>query len=175
VNADQLTLIRILCIFPIIFFLWNNKRPDIAFWFFAFGAFLDLIDGPIARARKKETDMGKMLDPFADKMLLGGALLAIFLSQGPSFLSPLLFWSIILFEFILIVLTLIGKSMLEQKGFKRRLGANLWGKWKFFLQSIGISLLLLQQPFWAQLFLWPSIILAIASIVGHLTFKSPDQ
>ena len=175
VNADQLTLIRILCIFPIIFFLWNNKRPDIAFWFFVFGALLDLIDGPIARTRKKETDMGKTLDPFADKILAGGALLGIFLSQGPSFLSPLLFWSIIVFEFILIVLTLIGKSMLEQKGFKRRLGANLWGKWKFFLQAIGISLLLLQKPFWAQLFLWPSVILAIVSIVGHLTFKSPDQ
>lgn len=174
VNADQLTLIRILCIFPIIFFLWN-KRPDIAFWFFIFGAFLDLIDGPIARLRKKETDTGKILDPFADKVLAGIALFGIFLSQGPSFLSPLLFWSIIAFEFILIVLTLIGKSMLEQEGFKRKMGANLWGKWKFFLQTVGISLLLLGKPFWAQLILWPSVILAIASIVGHLTFKSPEQ
>ena len=83
-NADQLTLIRILCIFPVIFFLWN-KRPDIAFWVFIFGAFLDLIDGPIARLRKKETEAGKILDPFADKMLVGGALLGIFFSQGLSF------------------------------------------------------------------------------------------
>ncbi|MDP3052371.1 MAG: CDP-alcohol phosphatidyltransferase family protein [bacterium] len=173
-NADQLTLIRILCIFPIIFFLWN-KRPDIAFWFFIFGAFLDLIDGPIARVRKKETDAGKILDPFADKVLAGVALFGIFLSQGPSFLSPLLFWLIIAFEFTLIVLTLIGKAMLEQKGFKRKLGANLWGKWKFFLQTIGISLLLLQRPFWAQIILWPSVVLAIASIIGHLAFKATSE
>ncbi len=173
INADQLTLIRILCIFPIIFFLWN-KRPNIAFWVFIFGAFLDLIDGPIARARKKETDAGKTLDPFADKMLTGAALLGIFLSQGPSYLSPLLFWSIISCELILVFLLIIGKVMMAQAGIKQRLGANLWGKWKFFLQSIGISLLLLQNPLWAQLILWPSVVLAIASIVGHLTFKPPE-
>jgi len=172
-NADQLTLIRILCIFPVVFFLLN-KRPIIAFWFFIFGTFLDLIDGPIARLRKKETEMGKMLDPFADKVLAGITLLVIFVSQSPSSLSPLLFWLIIAFDFILIFLGLIGKAIFVQTGFKRKIGANLWGKWKFFLQTIGISLLLLQKPFWAQLFLWPSIILALASIIGHLTFKGPE-
>lgn len=172
-NADQLTLIRILCIFPVVFFLLN-KEPITAFWFFIFGAFLDLIDGPIARLRKKETEIGKVLDPFADKVLAGITLLVIYVSQGSSFLPALLFWSIIVLDFILIFLGLIGKAMLAQTGLKRKLGANLWGKWKFFLQTIGVSLLLLQKPFWAQLILWPSAILAVASIIGHLTFKSPD-
>jgi CDP-diacylglycerol--glycerol-3-phosphate 3-phosphatidyltransferase len=171
-NADQLTLIRILCIFPIIFFLLN-KRPIIAFWFFIFGAFLDLIDGPVARLKKKETDIGKILDPFADKVLVGITLLMIFLSQA-DFLSPLLFWSILGFDFALIFLWLIGKAILTQSDIKRRLGANLWGKWKFFLQTIGVSFLLLQKPFWAQLILWSSVVLAVASIIGHLTFKSPE-
>lgn len=172
-NADQLTLIRILCIFPIVYFLLKKNLVS-AFWFFAFGAFLDLIDGPIARLRKKETETGKILDPFADKVLSGITLFLIFFNQENPFLSSFLFWSIIVFEAILVFLLLIGKEMLTQNGFKKRLGANLWGKWKFFLQAVGISLLLLEKPFWAQLFLWPSVILAIASIVGHLTFKGPD-
>jgi CDP-diacylglycerol--glycerol-3-phosphate 3-phosphatidyltransferase len=173
-NADQLTLIRILFIFPILFFLLS-KKWEVAFWCFIVGAFLDLIDGPLARLRKKETDAGKILDPFADKMLLGAALLGISLSQGLSFFPPLLFWSVVSCEVILVALLIIGKAMMTQKGIKRRLGANLWGKWKFFFQAIGISLLLLEKPFWAQLFLWPSVVLAIASIIGHLTFKPSSE
>jgi len=172
-NADQLTIIRILCIFPIIFFLLE-KKPLTAFWFFIFGAFLDLIDGPLARLRKNETEFGKFLDPFADKVLAGTTLLIIFVIQGPLFFPPFLFWLIIVLDFILTFLGLMGKVMSAQTGFKRRLGANLWGKWKFFLQTIGICLLLLGKPFLSQWFLWPSVILAIASIIGHLTFKNPE-
>ncbi|MEK7574300.1 MAG: CDP-alcohol phosphatidyltransferase family protein [Patescibacteria group bacterium] len=172
-NADQLTLVRILCVLPVIFFILNGKLA-FALGFFVFGAFLDLIDGPFARVRKKETEIGKILDPFADKLLVAGALMALFY-KSPSLLSPLLFWSILVLESILIILTLIGKTMLKQEGFRKRLGANLWGKWKFFLHSISIPLLFLEQSFLAQIILWPSVILAIVSIIGHFTFKAPKQ
>ena len=164
-NPNQLTLIRILCVLPVIFLILNEKRA-IALVFFIFGVFLDLIDGPLARTRKKETDIGKILDPLADKLLV---------YKSPSLLSPLLFWSILVFESFLVILLIIGKAMLAQSGIKKRLGANLWGKWKTFLQSIGISLLFLGQPFWAKIILWPSVILAIASIIGYLAFKAPEQ
>lgn len=172
-NPNQLTLIRILCVLPVIFLILNERRA-IALGFFIFGVFLDLIDGPLARTRKKETDIGKILDPLADKLLVAGTLIAL-LYKSPSLLSPLLFWSILVFESFLIILLIIGKAMLAQSGIKKRLGANLWGKWKTFLQSIGISLLFLDQPFWAKIILWPSVVLAIASIVGHFTFKAPEQ
>ncbi len=173
-NADQLTIIRILCIFPVLFFLLIKKEPAIALGIFIFGAFLDLIDGPIARLRKKETEIGKILDAVADKVLALTTLFAVVAVQGLSFLSPLLFYLIIALDLTLAILAVIGKAMLSQSGIKRRLGANLWGKWKFFLQTIGVSLLLLQQPFWAQVVLWPSVALAIASIIGHLVFKTPE-
>jgi len=172
-NPNQLTLIRILCVLPVIFLILNEKRA-IALVFFIFGVFLDLIDGPLARTRKKETDIGKILDPLADKLLVAGALMAL-LYKSPSLLPLSLFWSILVFESFLVILLIIGKAMLAQSGIKKRLGANLWGKWKTFLQSIGISLLFLEQPFWAKIILWPSVILAIASIIGYLAFKAPEQ
>lgn len=172
-NANQLTLVRILCVLPVIFLILNERRA-IALGFFIFGVFLDLIDGPLARIRKKETDIGKILDPLADKLLVAGTLIAL-LYKSPSLLPPLFFWSILVFESFLIILLIIGKVMLAQSGIKKRLGANLWGKWKTFLHSIGIPLLFLEQPFWAKIILWPSIILAIASIIGYLAFKAPEQ
>lgn len=172
INADHLTLLRILCTVPVIFFFLTGKEIA-AFWWFAFGAFLDLIDGPIARLQKKESDVGKVIDPLADKILIIITLVIIFIKKGSSFLSPLLLSLMLLFESILFMMG--GKAIRARAGLKQKLGANLWGKWKFFFQAIGVSLLILQKPFWAQLILWPAVILAVASIIDHLTSKTPEQ
>lgn len=56
--------------------------------FFAFALYLitaisDHIDGKIARARGLITDLGKVLDPLADKLLLVGCFVPMFLMQAP--------------------------------------------------------------------------------------------
>lgn len=56
--------------------------------FFAFALYLitaisDHIDGKIARARGLITDLGKVLDPLADKLLLVGCFVPMFLLQAP--------------------------------------------------------------------------------------------
>jgi CDP-diacylglycerol--glycerol-3-phosphate 3-phosphatidyltransferase len=50
-----------------------------AFALFLVAAITDYIDGYLARSRKQETDLGRMLDPFADKALLVGTLVPMFL------------------------------------------------------------------------------------------------
>lgn len=62
--------------------------------FFAFALYLvtaisDHIDGKIARARGLITDLGKVLDPLADKLLLVGCFVPMFLLQAPA-ADPLL-------------------------------------------------------------------------------------
>jgi CDP-diacylglycerol--glycerol-3-phosphate 3-phosphatidyltransferase len=171
-NADRVTLIRIVCAFPVIFFLLN-KRPNIAFWFFILGASSDFFDGRIARARKKETDIGKILDALADKILVGVTLLLVVFTspRPPLIISPLLLSLILVFD---VVLAFMGsKAMFSRTGLKGRLGSNFWGKCKFLFQAVGISLLLLQKPFLAQISLWVSVPFAIFSIIGHLVFKTP--
>ena len=44
----------------------------IAFVLFVFAAVSDYADGVLARSRKQETNLGKLLDPLADKLLLVG-------------------------------------------------------------------------------------------------------
>lgn len=42
----------------------------VAFVLFTIAAVTDYVDGHLARSRKEETDLGRMLDPLADKLLL---------------------------------------------------------------------------------------------------------
>jgi CDP-diacylglycerol---glycerol-3-phosphate 3-phosphatidyltransferase len=50
-----------------------------AFVLFALAAITDYIDGYLARSRKQETDLGRLLDPLADKLLLVGTFVPMYL------------------------------------------------------------------------------------------------
>lgn len=57
----------------------------LAFLVFLVAAFSDLWDGHLARSRGLVTDLGKLLDPLADKLLLAATLLPFYLlSRGPA-------------------------------------------------------------------------------------------
>ena len=49
---------------------------------FVVAAVSDYADGVLARSRKQETDLGRLLDPAADKLLLVGTLVPMFLLVG---------------------------------------------------------------------------------------------
>ncbi len=51
----------------------------VAFVLFTIAAVTDYIDGHLARSRKEETDLGRMLDPLADKLLLFGTFIPMYL------------------------------------------------------------------------------------------------
>ena len=55
-----------------------------AFILFTAAAITDFIDGHLARSRKQETDFGRMLDPLADKLLLVGTFVPMYV-LAPSF------------------------------------------------------------------------------------------
>ena len=56
----------------------------IAFVLFTLAAVTDYVDGMLARSRKQETDLGRLLDPLADKLLLIGTFVPMYL-LAPSF------------------------------------------------------------------------------------------
>jgi len=75
-----LTLARI-ALSPVIALLpfiagWQPKL--IAFIIFIIAAVSDIYDGHLARSRNEVTDLGKMLDPIADKLLLFATLIPIY-------------------------------------------------------------------------------------------------
>lgn len=50
-----------------------------AFILFIIAAVTDYVDGYLARSRKEETDLGRLLDPLADKLLLVATLIPMYL------------------------------------------------------------------------------------------------
>ena len=65
----------------------------VAFGLFLMAAITDYIDGHLARSRKEETDLGRLLDPLADKLLLVGTFVPMYLLGRPEgtfpFITPL--------------------------------------------------------------------------------------
>ena len=67
-----ITLVRI-CFTPVIAllpFIEGYWPKLIAFFIFLAAAISDVYDGHLARRRNEVTDLGKLLDPLADKLLL---------------------------------------------------------------------------------------------------------
>ena len=83
--ANYITLVRIL-LAPLFVGLVVYTTPDsisfryIALAVFCFAAFTDAVDGAIARLLKQKSELGKFLDPFADKLLLVSAFLSLYFS-----------------------------------------------------------------------------------------------
>ena len=76
-NKITLTRILMIPIFVAIFFLDIPFAFGIAAIVFALAACTDFIDGHIARSRGLVTNLGKFLDPIADKVLVSTAMLLI--------------------------------------------------------------------------------------------------
>jgi CDP-diacylglycerol--glycerol-3-phosphate 3-phosphatidyltransferase len=55
-----------------------------AFVLFIVAAVSDYVDGHLARSRKQETDLGRLLDPLADKLLLVGTFVPMYMLMRPS-------------------------------------------------------------------------------------------
>ncbi|MCC6767052.1 MAG: CDP-alcohol phosphatidyltransferase family protein [Deltaproteobacteria bacterium] len=66
---NVLTLVRILTI-PAFLILLTNGRPGMALAVFVAGGITDALDGAIARLTNTKTELGAILDPLADKLLL---------------------------------------------------------------------------------------------------------
>lgn len=79
-TPNKLSILRI-CLVPVMmfFYLQNffNYGKVIALCIFIIAALTDMLDGQIARKHNMVTDLGKLLDPIADKILVLAGLLLI--------------------------------------------------------------------------------------------------
>ncbi len=162
--ANKVTILRILLIPIFMFFLLetNNSYTKLfASIIFVVAAITDSLDGYLARSRKLVTNLGKFLDPLADKLLITAALVSLVeLNRLTSWIAMIIIGR----EFIVTGLRMIAAA----EGVV--ISANLWGKAKTISQIVAIVLLLMDNyPFsiWNipidQIALWIAVILTIYS------------
>jgi len=149
---NKLTLTRIILVPFFLAAYMLNPYGDywiyIATGVFALAALTDMLDGRIARKRNLVTDLGKLLDPIADKLLISSALFIV-LGYGllPSFLGA---WAIP--AAIIITVFCIGRdfavSALRQIAASKKIviAADIWGKLKMVFQVAALFILLPAKP-----------------------------
>ncbi|MFF1573293.1 CDP-diacylglycerol--glycerol-3-phosphate 3-phosphatidyltransferase [Leifsonia sp. NPDC058292] len=96
----------------------------------------DGVDGAIARRNNLVTELGKLLDPIADKVLTGGALIAL------SILGELPWWVTVVILVREVGITVYRFVVIKQGV----IAASRGGKLKTIVQSVAISLALF--PLW---------------------------
>jgi cardiolipin synthase len=133
-----LTLSRIAAI-PLLVVLVaiNTPAGDLAACLlFSAAAITDYFDGKLARSRRQQSDLGRMLDPIADKLLVGAALMML---VGQNRLSALA-----LYPAIVIMLREILVSGLREylAGIRIGMPVTRLAKWKTGFQMGALGTLL---------------------------------
>lgn len=180
---NRLTIGRILLVGPFIVCLLNQDKPGagwlrwVAIGVFALMALSDLLDGYLARRLNDESDLGKFLDPLADKLLITTAVLALCIvgvrdeANGSALFLPN--W---------VVVAVLGKDVLVCTGFAvlylstghASIEPRLLGKWCTTVQLLLVlaMLLWLNLPGWLSRLpevLWfGATILSAAAAVDYL-------
>lgn len=145
---NLITLGRILAL-PLFLALLYFTPPVWAAVCFLLLALTDAVDGILARALGEVTDLGKFLDPLADKVIVISALIALVeLRNIPA----------------LPVILIVARDLIVSVG--RTTGASLWGKIKTVVQVVAVLMLIMNWPF-SLMVLWFAVFLTLISGVDY--------
>lgn len=150
---------------PFVSYLFAAEQYNFGLILFLISAFSDAVDGSMARTRDRITEWGKTFDPLADKLLIGTAAF-ILVSK---FLNPYLAATIISIEFFI-----IASAYYRKKIYGVPIEAELSGKIKMVLQSLGVASVLVgalsgisQFFIIAYYLMYLAIVFAIISLVVY--------
>ncbi len=149
---NLITLLRIAAC-PAIVWLALSRDPTMGLWAFVLfvaAALSDLWDGYLARKNQQITDVGKLLDPLADKLLLASTFVPFYLiSHRPGDQWPLPWWGALP---LWVMIVIFGREvfMTVFRGYAARRGvviaAGKSGKYKAFVQNLFCGAVLLWYP-----------------------------
>ncbi|NQU95254.1 MAG: CDP-alcohol phosphatidyltransferase family protein [Candidatus Omnitrophica bacterium] len=139
--ANKITILRILLIPLFIAFVLYSKW-ELALLIFMIAALTDAIDGYIARALKQRTELGKILDPIADKLLILSAFICLSVSKAlPLTLKPPIYVPIIIISRDAIIV--LGAILIHHTKGKLNIVPTIISKITTFLQMATVISILL--------------------------------
>ncbi len=166
---NRITLSRLFL--AIVFFVFLTYRCfNVALAIFFVAVATDWLDGYLARKWELSTDLGRLVDPFVDKVIICGTFI-IFVQVAKEIITPWMVITIVAREFL--VSSIRGFS--ESKGVK--FASNIWGKTKMFIQSWTICALLIyyahfENTGWAEnvvsVFMWITVVVTIGSGITYV-------
>lgn len=140
----------------------NQNMRYVAAALFIIASLTDMLDGKIARKYNLVTNLGKFMDPLADKLLVCSALICMIeLRELPA-------WMVIIIisrEFIISGFRLVASD----NGVV--IAASYWGKFKTTFQMIGVVLLIFNIPALSTLttiIVWIALALTVISLVDYI-------
>ena len=183
---NQITLARLGLAIVFFVLLAQYRHGESAFWqldisvaIFIIAALTDILDGYLARKHGLVTPLGRVLDPFVDKVLVCGAFIML---AGPGFadvdgisVTAVAPW---------MVVVIVGRELLVTglRGFNESIGkpfpATVYGKIKMWMQSIAVPVILLLiahegiagswSPTFKLITVWLTVVATTLSTVHYL-------
>jgi CDP-diacylglycerol--glycerol-3-phosphate 3-phosphatidyltransferase len=142
-NILTLTRIALAPVIALLPFIEGYWPKVVAFVAFLAAAASDIADGYLARSRKQVTDLGILLDPIADKLLLFATLVPIYwLTRHPTLLYGIPWWgSLPLWVAVLLVGRELAMTLFRFQARKRGvlIPAGRAGKLKVIFQDIFVG------------------------------------
>ncbi|MGL4798841.1 MAG: CDP-diacylglycerol--glycerol-3-phosphate 3-phosphatidyltransferase [Cellulosilyticaceae bacterium] len=171
--ANKLTVGRVVLVFVFMALIWMpGVALEVSLWsslvVFVIASFTDFLDGYLARKHNLVTNLGKFMDPLADKMLVTAAMIAIVDKADVLPAGVLPAWIVVVI--LLREFTISGIRLVAATD-NVVIAANQLGKIKTVLQMAMIIVYLtpISHPMWQLL----AIVLAYAALV--LTIVSGAQ
>lgn len=159
---NLLTCIRFLLI-PVYIAVFRSGHVKTAFLIMVIAGVTDVLDGYIARSRGQVTQIGIMLDPLADKLMLITVILSLMI-------SGMIPWTAAAAMFIRDAGMIAGSAFFHFRG-KKTVPANAMGKLTTVLFYLAILLIVFEVP-QAVTYLWLVIIFSfITSLMYIFKFR----
>lgn len=163
--ANQLTILRIILV-PVFMYFLLAGNMNLAAAIFIIASLTDFLDGYLARKMNLITNLGKFMDPLADKVLVMAAFICLVEIGSVSS------WAVVIIlgrEFIVSIFRAVAAA----EGIV--IAASWWGKLKTNSQMLAIVLLLFNNtPLevmngqLAQIILWIAVALTVISGVDYI-------
>jgi len=164
--SNGISFLRFLLVIPLWFLLDNYTDPNIRYITFSlcvFAAATDMLDGYLARKLNQVTEVGKIIDPLADKAAMAVVVIKLF-SIGE--ISAFFFYTIIFRD----LLIFIGGLFVSNK-LGKVLPSNKLGKITVLFIGTVVLLILIDVDKESAYFLfvyYSSFILMITSLIAYI-------